>query len=514
FACVGKQWRYGEARFRAEKYPFVALSLPVFAGIGEGVRGSLYAGSKAMDVSVELFRQATRVELESSGGADSDVLNGGIFKFDFECSPGFYEAVLKDSSGAVLERTAGIVNEPGKLKRRVHGLRLLEAGESIALTDDASIRSLRLLPGLSTSFALLVEATSDYSHCCCEQTAAKTLAACSMYMLASGDGGRKDKAESIIIAGIRRQESMWLEGRGFKSYPDYPSNPDQHYGPIASRHLWNLDLLLSGGKDLSPELKKWLGKGIEIARDTSVAYGIEMVPSDLKSCQDAYSAIRFANGNDNKSRSIEFIRRQLAKGTQDRRLPIIESSFHFLGGQVSYRIECAYAAAALIKAGESQDRRVALDLANEVISCFNEESRLYSTVDSVAAIALMSELEAARITGGGVVQFDGKELSISDALLSRTSPEKVKVVDGVAAVEVVKEVVEDWGSFSAGVAMRVALMTGGKVKRSFVPGELVELNIRLEDGCEEGDLIWVCLPEALSRLVGGGQVKLFSVDLK
>ncbi len=31
------------------------------------------------------------------------------------------------------------------------------------------------------------------------------------------------------------------------------------------------------------------------------------------------------------------------------------------------------------------------------------------------------------------------------------------------------------------------------------------------DGYKTDDLVWVCLPEALSRLVGGGQVKLFSI---
>jgi hypothetical protein len=40
----------------------------------------------------------------------------------------------------------------------------------------------------------------------------------------------------------------------------------------------------------------------------------------------------------------------------------------------------------------------------------------------------------------------------------------------------------------------------------------VELHVALKDGYRTGDLLWVCLPDALSRLIGGGQVKRFAVD--
>ena len=38
--------------------------------------------------------------------------------------------------------------------------------------------------------------------------------------------------------------------------------------------------------------------------------------------------------------------------------------------------------------------------------------------------------------------------------------------------------------------------------------------MRLTDGYRPGDLLWVCLPDALSRIVGGGQVKRFAVDFR
>lgn len=38
--------------------------------------------------------------------------------------------------------------------------------------------------------------------------------------------------------------------------------------------------------------------------------------------------------------------------------------------------------------------------------------------------------------------------------------------------------------------------------------------MKLESGYKPGDLLWVCLPDALSRVVGGGQVKRFSLDFQ
>src|SRR6185436_18359874 len=58
---------------------------------------------------------------------------------------------------------------------------------------------------------------------------------------------------------------------------------------------------------------------------------------------------------------------------------------------------------------------LALRLANRVIADLGAEGRLYSTVDSVAAIALMAELQAAKIlaSGGGHVLVDGRRRTVS-----------------------------------------------------------------------------------------------------
>jgi hypothetical protein len=62
--------------------------------------------------------------------------------------------------------------------------------------------------------------------------------------------------------------------------------------------------------------------------------------------------------------------------------------------------------------------------------------------------------------------------------------------------------------------VRVALEKGGRPTRRLEALDAVDLVVTLESGYKAGDLCWVNLPDALSRVVGGGQVKRFSIDFE
>ena len=47
-----------------------------------------------------------------------------------------------------------------------------------------------------------------------------------------------------------------------------------------------------------------------------------------------------------------------------------------------------------------------------------------------------------------------------------------------------------------------------------VVGDSVELIVSLPEGYKMGDLAWICLPSALSRVQGGGQLKRFVCDFE
>src|SRR5215470_3746889 len=82
---------------------------------------------------------------------------------------------------------------------------------------------------------------------------------------------------------------------------------------------------------------------------------------------------------------------------------------------------------------------------------------------------------------------------------------------GLVTVQVTAEVFEDWSAFARTIPVEVRLEKDGTVPSSFVVGDALDLVVRVRQ-YEPGLLVHVCLPDALARVVGGGQVKRFSLD--
>lgn len=499
FVTTGADWAPVEARFRAEKETFVSLDVPAFVHARDGAIGRVHVGSRDGG-RVTVTRDGAEVPLLAFGKplAAGAAVPAGRVEVSFVAGPGLYEARI-DAGGAA-DRMAKRVDEPGKIRRLARGVRLLEAGQSVSRKSDPSIVGLRVLPGLDRPFRALVDATADYGHACCEQTAAKLLSACAMYALADTPH-RRDRAEAIIVAGVERETRMWLRGRGFKMYPESSPHPDTYWGPKAARYLYNLALLA----DLRPSraLGAAIDEGLSMARDAAAAYRIEWPPRRPASCEDAYAAIRFGGG---VGEGLSAVRRLTAAA----RGMLAAGS-----GAVTMRAETAYAAAVLLSGGTAQERTLAVLLTNLVTAQIGPEGRLYSTVDSVAAIALMSELTRAGILGeGGGVEIDGRAATLAEALKWKEDIGEVKSVSGMTAVEVTRLVTEDWDRFNSALPVKVAIEKDGRPTRRLNALDAVDLVVTLESGYKPGDLCWVCLPDALSRVVGGGQVKSFAVDFE
>jgi hypothetical protein len=505
FAIADRDWAAVEARFRAEKEVFVSLEVPAFVHPDDAAVARLHVGSRG-GAAVRLTRDGADVPLLLDGRtlAAGERLPAGRAELSFLAGPGRWEASVEDASGAV-DRAAKDVEVPGKLRRLARAVQFLEPGQSVSRASDPAIRGLRVLPGIDGPFAALCDATADYGHACCEQTAAKMLAACAMYVLAGADARQRDKAEAIIVAGVRREATMWLRGRGFRMYPESGAEPTPYWGPKAARHLWNLALV----RELGPgrALAAALDEGLAMAADTTRAYGLTWPPQSLSSCEDAYAAMRFGKAN---GAALAVARERTgAAGWR----PPPPSPYH--GGAVALRAEGAYAAATLLRGGDAADRPRAIAIANEELKALGPAGRLYSTVDSVAAVALAAELSAARIAGGaGTVEVDGKRVPAAEAVALEAPVASVRAVDAVTAVEVTRLVEEDWGAFAATLPVAVRLERGGVATRQLAALDAVTLEVTLESGYKAGDLLWVCLPDALSRVVGGGQVKMFSLDFE
>ena len=420
--------------------------------------------------------------------------------------PGDYEAQVLQLGGAGRDRATARVEQPGQLRSVARALHLLQPGQRLTLGDIEGAVSLRVLPGLKKPFTALVDATGDYSHACCEQTAAKMLAALAMLML-SQDAARRARAVAIILAGIQREQRMWLRGRGFKMYPSSSATPNDYWGRKAALYLQQLALAshVQG-------LGRAVAQALEMANDACSAYGICWPPRQAHSCEQAYAQARFGDPSA-LGPALQLVKQRLAQPLRHG-LPAPAPG---LDGAVGMRAEGAYAAACLLRAGRPE-LSAALALTNAVVRQLGDSGRLYSTVDSVAAIALMSELQQSGVvaTGGAAstVTVNGRELPLEQATGLVESIEELQAGQGVVAVEVTRITEESWEDYAAGVTLQVALERGGRPRRSFAPGDAVDLHVTIEDGYKAGDLLWVCLPDSLSRVQGGGQVKRFSVDFE
>lgn len=181
--------------------------------------------------------------------------------------------------------------------------------------------------------------------------------------------------------------------------------------------------------------------------------------------------------------------------------------------RVAGRSLLAYAGAALFALGEL-DRGVRV--ANCVTRQFNDQGALYSTVDSVGAIALMIQLRVSGVVSGeGRVRVNGEEMTTVEAAKLADQVESVEVLDGVAAVEVTRVHEEDWDAFSAAFPLKVGFRDkrNKRVKR-FKMGDRADLVVTLPDGYKAGDLAHVALPAGMAWIKGGGKVKRFTLDFE
>jgi hypothetical protein len=495
FALAGGDWVARQQSFTVDKPVRADLDLPPAVHESDRVTGTLRIAAASGRAKVSLTRDGAPVTL--SGDA-AEIATPAELRFDVR--PGAHVATVVDVATGASDRVEATVAVPGKFRSLVREVALLQAGDLLTL-DVAEALSLRILPGVDKPFEQLVDATADYSHHCCEQTAAKILSASVMYLTAQGPARRK-RAESVILAGIAREKRMHKKGLGFSMYPEH-EGVHGYYSPLVVRHLWALSAL-DDVPGLSAALKEAIGEGLAMADDVARPFNVERVPSRIESIEDAYAVAlrseqRRAAARDWIASAVDLAGRDPAP-----RAP---------RNQVMDRALLSYAAAALLAMGEIAD---GARVANVVTRQLDAHGRLYSTVDSVAAIALFTQLARTGVMGSaGRVKVNGSERTSAEAVVFSDQVETVEVLSGVVPVEVTRLREEDWSRFKADLPIRIGFRDGdGKSVARFHMGDRVDIHVELPGGYRAGDLVHVALPAALSWIEGGGRVKRFTKDFE
>ncbi|MBI4815978.1 MAG: hypothetical protein HY791_06970 [Deltaproteobacteria bacterium] len=512
FCVSGLDWHFADRTLLVTKPVFGELVLPKFVAAGDFAEGRLYVNVAEGVAKVTVARDGSPVSL-LSGESEGPIieLSAPGATVSFAAKRGEY--VAKVESGASSDQSRGRVDEPGKLVWLQKAIRMLQVGELLERTGPTDL-ALQVLPSLDEVFEGMVGGLRGYEHACCEQTSAVLLAAAAAYLTSKTEDDKR-KASNHIRACVAREKSMHLPGRGFKGWPNYPDEVFV-YSPGATLNLLQVEMLQA--HSLDPELGKAVAECLDMARDAARAHRIETAPAAPKSAREAYG--RFSKFVEDRQRMAEFIRERVEPWEKEMKailkfeLPGFSTeTYHRTPAMI--RAETAFGAAALIESGGDLQAR-GLELANTVLGAIRENGSMYSTLDSVAAMTLLTALGKARITAGPTsrVELDGRETKLADAV-KLENVRSVKPLDAPVQVQLTRLVEEDYTAIDKGVTARAYLQKSGRPAPSRVaPGDSVSLVVELDSGYVAGDLLHVFLPDALSWVMGGGQVKKFSLDLK
>ncbi|MEN8218052.1 MAG: hypothetical protein ABFS56_17125 [Pseudomonadota bacterium] len=481
FAMMDGDWIQSHSIVNVEQPVRVDFDLPSVVYPGDKVVGHLNAVISSGKAVISLMRNGESVALCNGELIEALSVISPV-NLDFYVQPGSYVAKIEDCSFEF------VVNEPGKFNCYPKELGLLFKDDSI-IKDSSDVLSLRVLPTIDTFFNRLITAIASDCHEGCEPTAAKILAATFMYLTVDELRGT---AEQLILMGVAHEQKMIRPGLGFAVYPE-SDDVSESLSRCTVRYLWHLKAL-EEFSDISGPLRKAVRQGLSLANKAAEAHQMLPLPEQIHSIEDAYACVGIF---------------------PEAVLQFVENTIDFSGAclrkcedAVRDRTTLAYAAACLIALG---DLRRGISLANVVTRQFNEEGRFFSTMDSVAAIVLLSGI----VMREARVRVNGQEMRASEAALVEGPIDSIEVLEGFAAVEVRRVYEENWGRYADNFPVSVDFRDAGDMRVEQVgAGDRIDLVVSLPEGCQTGDLVEVALPCSLSWTRGGSKVKRFTLDFE
>jgi hypothetical protein len=519
FALDGLDWVREETQLEAQLPVYGDLVVSPFVFAGDQVQGTLHVGAASGKAQVEVRRDGQPLPLWVDGRrlAPGEAVQSGT-TVRFPVQPGVFTSIVRDAVSGEVDVSERFVTPPGQVRTLVKRIRLLTAGETLTRAE-AGVTALRVLPDLERPFQVFVQKACKYPHGCIEQSSAKFLAMLTGYLTNLDEPPLRDEYESSALAYFRRIQSMYLPERGYTLYPPAEGGrkvPDRHYGPLGTRYQLQLPW-----PERLPQISQAMAEALRelhrMAADAARAYGLTFPPKEIGSCHDAYLVLANEASPEQQTEAATYVRRRLVAQDGQCFVPVREELpiYNFLGAAVGSRAETAYAAAALLAAGDSRDLPLVIKAANWLTGQLNAQGRLYSTVDTAAALALLLGLRTAGIGGAGSaarrLMLNGRQVSLAEALAPTEEVESVACLEKALIVEATAEVVEQWSAFQSTLHVEVALEKEGRPAQVFRVGDALELVIRVP-AYEPGLVAHVCLPDGLARVVGGGQVKRFELD--
>lgn len=469
FSVSDGDWIESGTEFSIYKSMYVIPAIPAYAHPEDGVKCRAYVvacDSAVVRVSVD----GKRADFEMSGS------NPRVVEWD--AVPGVHEVSVAYQDD--VDKVVRVVECPGEETVLAQELRILKKGEAFDISRDENALSIVVVPGMENEFKAAIHVVTDFQHKCCEQTSAAILA--SAIAIVTGGDSEKEKGFDSIVKGEQRLKSMYSNGAGKPHFLSYPGGSFyENWSDAAAKRCSKLADVLS-----SATLPDDAAKAVDSLTKMGKAIMLN-VKEGHTPMEDAYYA-----GTPPDHDVDEAITELQGAGAWD----------------YSVKSEAAFLAAALIKA-KSFDKGI--KLANACAKAMGGAmgGAMHGSYECLAYLHLIHELKVAGIVSGAAgskVTVNDREVPLATAMEARDI-RKVEAKSGAVAIKVTR--LERIRFDEAKTAMQMSL----DIASSSTSNSLVRLKVKI-DSYKDGDVLCVCLPDCLSRMVAGAKVKKFQVDFK
>jgi DNA-binding transcriptional MerR regulator len=465
-------WAETRETLLVEKDAYIEPMIPSVAHSEDGVKAKVALVGLPEDATVAVLVNGESAKYEAEK-------QGRVTFLRWDAVPGVHDVSFLSKAGC--DRIVRVVEAPGEETVLSEEIRILTPKERYDV-EDGVLRA-RVLPGMQEEVRKAVDVCMEYSHSCCEQTSAKIVAA--MLGLQVGNDGDRDKANMSVVKGHARMKSMYVEGKGFASYPEASIN--ENWSSTAAKRLSRLPDDIPG---ISASARECVGKlremGTKVLGFHGNANGAE------GPMESGYHQSRTPSADEARA-----VSERLGKANQWDRQAVSEAAF------------CA---ASLVRANEFKS---GIGMANEVCRRIGPSlgGALHGTCEALAYMTMVGELKRAKVVSGAdsgaTVIVDGKEKPLSDAIGSDVG-ESVEAVSAVALQLVrLRKINLDDHKSKLPFTLKLTGHDGGK---EILPNRPAKLEVALKEKYQDGDVLCVSLPPCMSRVMGGAMAKKFQID--
>ncbi len=504
FAPTRQGWAEASAKVEVATPLFADLRLPAYVANGDRLvaHADVYANSGKAQAIVLVNSQPTDFTVNGVNW-NPQMQFSTPAKIDFVVTAGDEVQLLLQDTAGNQESVYGTVKTMGKYTYQVRYPKILEAGA--ALRVNGNTQEIEVLPSLKAVQMDLGTAVRDNSvtpHDCCGQTADKMTTQLVLWL-----SGNDSEARGAFLNAYMRYKSMYVPRRGMKFYPhhDTVGTKDNHYvthAAIAGYQMraWLRHPMVSG-TNADKEMGDALRDIYTMAENLMSIYQLPL-RYDSTNVNNMQRAFQVGVIDQNLRAVQQFVLNNIKPAKIGKAVTMQQHPAY-------QRADTAYAAIICARMGRMD---LAYDLAQNVFSQFSKNNKPYGYVDLYPTAMMLGEL--GNFTSASLNVNGMFSMTVDQAVNYTQKIMALQVNTGTCLVRVTELRHEDWDQWESTRTVTVGLQdSAGRSLTTIRAGDKVFMRVEVPNA-EPGDIVIVNLPDALSLLVGGTEVKMTEFDLK